>query len=114
MDPHCSHTLCCVRDLETGAVVLVTFLIPNVIGTILWRRRDCLSCYVAIQMLLPLVGVFSLLAVYILDSSNQWLAIQIGGSVSAMSTYGLIILTVAVLMLVFYFQFGRNSNESST
>ncbi len=105
--------LSAVRDLETGALVLVTFLIPNIIGTILWRRRDRLSCYIAIQMLLPLVGVFSLLAVYILDSSNQWLAIQSGGSVSAMSTYGLIILVVALLMLVFYFRFGRNWNKTS-
>jgi len=71
--------LSAIRDLETGALVFVTFLIPNIIGTIMWQRRDRLSCYVAIQMLLPLVGVFSFLAVYILDRSNQWLAIQSGG-----------------------------------
>ncbi len=106
--------LSAVRDLETGALVLVTFLIPNIIGTILWRQRDRLSCYAAIQMLLPLVGIFSLLAVYILDSSNQWLVIQSGGSISAMSTYGLIILAVAVLFLVFYFRFGRIATEKSS
>lgn len=103
--------LSAIRDLETGALVLVMFLIPNTIGTILWLRRDRLSCYVAIQMLLALVGVFSLLAVYILDSSNQWLAIQSGGSVSAMSTYGLIILLFPLIFLLFYFRFGRHSNE---
>ncbi len=100
-----------IRDLETGGLVLVTFLIPNIIGTFLWHGRDRVSCYIAIQMLLPLLGIFSFLAVYILDSSNQWLAIQSGGSVSATATYGLIILGVSLLFLIFYFRFGRHSKE---
>jgi len=106
--------LSAIRDLETGALVFVTFLIPNIIGTIMWQRRDRLSCYVAIQMVLLLVGVFSFLAVYILDRSNQWLAIQSGGQVSATSTYGLIILVVSLLLLMFYFRFGRHPNEPPT
>ncbi len=105
--------LSATRDLETGALVFLTFLIPNIFGTILWHRRDRLSCYVAIQMLLPLIGICSFLAVYILDRSNQWLAIQSGGQVSATFTYGLILLVIPLLFLIFYFRFGRHSNEPS-
>jgi hypothetical protein len=49
--------LCAVRDLETGAMVFVTFLIPNIIGAILWIWPDRFSCYVAIQILFPLAGI---------------------------------------------------------
>ena len=37
-----------------------------------------------------------------------WFGAQVGGMVSAQSSYGIIILVVAVLMVMFYFRFGRN------
>jgi hypothetical protein len=61
----------------------------------IWRRRDKLSAYARIQTLLPVVGACGLAAAYTLERSNIYETIQVGGTVSARSTYGIIILVVA-------------------
>lgn len=101
--------LVAIRDLQTGLLVGLMFLVPNLVGTILWRRREQLSCYAAMQTLLPIVGAFGLLTVYILNTSSQWQAIQTGGAVSAEFAYALISLVIVVLMAMFYLRFGRDS-----
>jgi len=94
-------------DVNTAMIVIALFVLANVIGMAIWRRRDKLSAYAGIQILLPIVGAVGLGTVYMLDRSNIYESMQVGGTVSARSTYGLIILVVAALMLTFYFQFGR-------
>ena len=94
-------------DINTAIVVIALFIGANVIGMAIWRRRDRLSAYAGVQILLPIVGVISMAAVYVLARSNTYESIQVGGTVSARSTYGIIILVVAALMLMFYFRFGR-------
>ncbi len=94
-------------DVNTAMVVIGLFVLANAVGMLIWRRRDKMSAYAGIQILLPIVGAAGLATVYMLDRSNIYEAIQVGGTVSARSTYGIIILVVAVLMLTFYFQFGR-------
>ncbi len=94
-------------DVNTAMIVIGLFVIANVVGMLIWRRRDKMSAYAGIQILLPIVGAAGLATVYMLERSNIYEAIQVGGTVSARSTYGIIILVVAVLMLTFYFQFGR-------
>jgi hypothetical protein len=94
-------------DVNTAMIVIALFVLANVIGMAIWRRRDKLSAYAGIQILLPIVGAVGLGTVYMLDRSNIYESMQVGGTVSARSTYGLIILVVAALMLMFYFQFGR-------
>lgn len=94
-------------DITTAVVVIGLFIFANVIGMLIWRRRDRLSAYAGIQILLPMVGTVGLAATYVLERSNIYESIQVGGTVSARSTYGIIILVVAALMLMFYFQFGR-------
>ncbi len=94
-------------DVNTAMIVIALFVLANVIGMAIWRRRDKLSAYAGIQILLPIVGAVGLATVYMLDRSNIYESMQVGGTVSARSTYGLIILVVAALMLMFYFQFGR-------
>ncbi len=94
-------------DVNTAMIVIGLFVISNVVGMLIWRRRDKMSAYAGIQILLPIVGAAGLATVYMLDRSNIYEAIQVGGTVSARSTYGIIILVVAMLMLTFYFQFGR-------
>lgn len=97
------------RDPQTGLWVGLMFLVPNLVGTLLWRRRERLSCYTAMQILLPVVGAFGLLTVYLLDRSNEWEGIQTGGAVSAEHAYVLICLVVVVLIAMFYVRFGRGS-----
>ncbi len=94
-------------DVNTAMIVIGLFVIANVVGMLIWRRRDKMSAYAGIQILLPIVGAAGLATVYMLERSNIYEAIQVGGTVSARSTYGIIILVVAALMLMFYFQFGR-------
>ena len=94
-------------DVNTAIVVIAFFALANVIGMAIWRRREKLSAYAGIQILLPIVGVVGLAAVYVLERSSIYESIQVGGTVSARSTYGVIILVVAALMFMFYFQFGR-------
>ena len=94
-------------DVTTGVAIIALFVLANVIGMAIWRRREKLSAYAGIQILLPIVGVVGLTAVYALERSGIYKSIQVGGAVSARSTYGIIILVVPALMLMFYLQFGR-------
>ena len=94
-------------DVNTAMIVIGLFVIANVVGMLIWRSRDKVSAYAGIQILLPIVGAAGLATVYMLERSNVYEAIQVGGTVSARSTYVIIVLVVAVLMLMFYFQFGR-------
>lgn len=94
-------------DVTTAIIIIALFVLANVIGMAIWRRRDRLSAYAGVQILLPIVGAVGLATVYVLERSNIYESIQVGGTVSARSTYGIIFLVIAVLMLVFYFQFGR-------
>ena len=94
-------------DPMAAATVFVFFAVANLVGVILWRRKDSLSPYAGIQILVPVLGALGLAAVYVLDRAGIYEAIQIGGAVSARGTYIIIALVVAALMLMFYFQFGR-------
>ncbi|MEE8344581.1 MAG: hypothetical protein V3R35_04545 [Woeseiaceae bacterium] len=94
-------------DINTALVIIALFVLANVIGISIWRRRDRLSAYAGFQVLLPIIGIVGLAAVYMLERAHIYETIQIGGTVSARWTYSVIILVVAALMLMFYFQFGR-------
>jgi len=94
-------------SVNTAIVVISLFVIANVIGLAIWRRRERFSAYAGIQILLPVLGVVGSATVYVLERSSIYETIQVGGTVSARYTYGVIIFVVAALMLVFYFQFGR-------
>ena len=97
----------------TGLILLVIFLIPNIVGYLLWRMKK-FSCHASIQILFGLCGLFGLLTIYVLDRNHLWLEIQKGGSISVVSGYFLITLIVLILMITFYLRFGRKPNASST
>ena len=96
----------------TALTVIIFFALANLIGAVLWARRDRLSPYVAIQILLPVLGVFGFAAVFVLDRSGIYETIQIGGTISAQATYIVIVLVVTALMLMFYYRFGRRSRKN--
>jgi len=101
--------LTATRDLYTGMVVLLLFVVPNVIGVMLWLSRK-LSCYASTQILIGVAAVCGLATVYVLESANAWMQMQTGGQVSAQSSYWIIGLVFGGLMLMFYFRFGRGGN----
>ena len=99
-------------DRTSAVTVIVFFALANLVGVILWRRRNRLSPYAAIQILLPVIGVLSLAAVYVLERAGIYETIQVGGTVSAKATYVVIAVVVAALMLMFYMQFGRKLDKT--
>ena len=101
--------LAAVRDLRTGMVVVLLFVIPNVVGLVLWVSRK-LSCYASTQILIGVSGVCGLATVYVLERANAWMQIQTGGQVSAHSGSWIIGLVFGGLMLMFYFRFGRGGD----
>jgi len=94
-------------DVNTALLVIALFILANLAGIASWRRRATRSAYAGIQFLMPIVGVAGLAAIYALDRQSIYESIQVGGTISAQSSYGIIILVVAALMVMFYFQFGR-------
>ena len=95
------------KNLPVAMGVIALFGIANIVGWILWRRRETFSAYLGIQILLPVLGLCGLGAVFLLERSMIYGAIQHGGTVSASKTYLILILVVVLLMLVFYISFGR-------
>jgi hypothetical protein len=51
-----------------AAVWLVCFVVGNVIGTWLWRRRDQIRPYPALQFLILVIGVGGLLALFSVET----------------------------------------------
>lgn len=102
-----------VRDVSMGLVLLGIFSVPNIVGYVFWRQKK-MSCYAATQWLIAVMGVSGLLAIYVLDQGRMWREIQSGGSVSAASAYGLVVLVAVILMLTFYFRFGRDTDGPAT
>jgi len=100
------------HDLSTGLILTLLFLIPNIVGSILWFKRK-LSCYLSIQILFALCGLSGLLAIYVLDRSHLWLAIQQGGAVSEEFGYVMLTVTVLVVMAWFHLRYGRKPDEPS-
>ena len=94
-------------DTAAGVGVLALFAMANAFGLLLWRNRHRLSAYHGVQMLLPVVGLAGAGATYMLDRSEIWEAIQVGGTVSATQMYLVLGGVVAALMASFYWRFGR-------
>jgi hypothetical protein len=101
------------QDLSTGLILILFFLIPNIVGLVLWYRRN-LSCYVSTQIIFAFSGFFGLLAIYVLDRNNLWLEIQKGGAISKDAGYFLLSAVILVVMVSFHIKFGRKPNEPST
>lgn len=98
------------HDVTTGLTLLLLFLIPNMVGLLLWYQRK-LTCYLSIQIVLALCGLFGLFAIYLLDRNHLWLKIQTGGAVSSEMGYFLLAVTVLVVMASFHLKFGRHANK---
>ena len=77
---------------------------PTLRGWLIWRRRESLSPYKGLQILIPVLGATGIAAVYVLDRAGIFESIQAGSSVSAWETYAILGGVVAVLMLMFWWQ----------
>jgi hypothetical protein len=59
------------KDLVPGLVVIGCGLAPNLLGFLLWGRRDRIAPYTAIQTLFLVMGLCTLLAFIAIDSSGR-------------------------------------------
>ena len=50
-----------------GTLIFTCFAFPNVFGFLIWKKRDRVKPYPALQVLVSLVGLFALLAMLTLD-----------------------------------------------
>ena len=98
-----------VEDLGTQSACLEVRVYIG--GAVLWRNRHRLSAYQGVQLLLPAIGVAGAGATYLLERSNVWEVIQVGGAVSAAGMYLILGGVVVALMFAFYWQFGRRQQS---
>jgi len=91
------------RDPVTGLTTLALFLTANAFGTVLWMRRDRFDAYHAFQLLIPLAGLCSLAATWILDRFGHFETLGVGGQVSAQSMYLVLAFMIPALMLWFHY-----------
>ncbi len=91
-------------DLTTAIAVLGLFAFANLAGWLIWRRRESLSPYKGLQMLIPVLGATGIAAVYVLDSAGIYESIQVGSSVTAWETYAILAGVVVALMIMFWWQ----------
>lgn len=92
------------RSSGTAAPVFGCFLVLNLFGALLWHSRSRISVYRAARLFLPVLGTFSILAVYITDRAGQWNTMAYGGSgnVPAATMYTLILIFVVAMMVLFF------------
>jgi hypothetical protein len=91
-------------NLTAAAGVLALFALANFAGWLIWRRRDSLSPYKGLQILIPVLGVTGIAAVYVLDRAGIYESIQVGSSVNAAETYAIFVGVVVVLMVMLWWQ----------
>ncbi len=95
-------------NLTVAFAVLGLFALANVAGWLVWRRRESMSPYMGLQILIPVLGATGIAAVYVLDSAGIYESIQVGGSVTASKTYAILVGVVAILMIVLWRQDRHN------
>jgi hypothetical protein len=100
------------RTALAGAIVLGLFAGVNLLGGMLWRRREKLSPHPALQVLLVVLGASGAAAIYALDRAGTWESIQIGAHVAAGPSYLVLAAVILVLMLAFYLRFGRSTQSA--
>jgi hypothetical protein len=92
-----------------GTILLSLFILPNMAGWLLWRERQRIEPYPAIQALLGMIGFSSLFAVIILDLSGYITRLEPGMRDSPKQAYWYILI-FPVLMIAFHFLNSRGKN----
>ncbi len=87
-------------DPRLGALVIAFSLAPNVLGVILWRMRDRMRPYPAVQLLVAVSAAFALATFISLDVAGRISSLRAG---SGWSVYWVLLVYPGV-MLMFHLQ----------
>ena len=98
--------------MGVGLVVLALFAVANLVGLSLWRRRERLSPYAGIQLLLTVLGLFGAAAIFVLDRAGLFEEIQVGSRVSAGTTYLVLAAVIVGLMLFFHLRVAPSRHDA--
>lgn len=94
-----------------AAIWLSCFLVANLVGLSLWRRRDRLSPYVAIQLLLGTCGVVGLVALGMLEWLRPDAARQLSGERRSLFALGIVPLLMTWFAIMEYLARARKAPE---
>jgi hypothetical protein len=100
------------HDVGVGLLVLVLFAAANLVGLLLWRRRERLSAYAGVQLLLAVIGLCGFAAIFVLDRAGLFEEIQVGSQVSAGTTYLVLAAVVLGVMLFFRLRFASSRRDA--
>jgi hypothetical protein len=89
------------REPLYGTVVVLCGLATNVLGTLLWGRRDRIAPYVAAQLLLVVIGAFALLGMFAIDKSGYLAEFEPRMAGSPRKFYSALLI-VPVMMVFFH------------
>lgn len=100
------------RSGQLAVLVLVLFLLANLVGLWLWRVRERVSVFAAIQVFLVTFWVCGIGAIYTIDRAGHWATLAVGGhnNISAWRAYVLLTILVAALVVMFRIRQRRPSD----
>jgi len=97
------------KNVIIGSIILLFFILPNMMGWIIWNERHRIEPYPAIQALLGMIGFSSLFAVIILDLSGYITKLEPGMRDSPKQAYWYLLI-FPVLMIAFHFLNSKEKN----
>jgi hypothetical protein len=102
------------RSGQLAVLVLVLFLLANFVGVWLWRVRERLSVFAALQVFLVVFWVCGIVAIYAIDRAGHWATLAAGGrnNISASGAYVLLTILVVALIVMFRIRQRRSSSLS--
>jgi len=99
------------KNTNYGLLILLCFLLPNLLGTAIWRRRDRIAPYPAIQLLMLLIGGFALLAFMLLDVSGLIPVLDPTYTDSPRKLYWFLLIFPALMALFFVIERGNKKDD---
>ena len=87
-----------------AGTVFGLFALANLIGWLIWRRRESMSPNDGLKLLVPVLGATGIAAVYVLDNAGIYESIQVGASVTAWETYAIFVIAVVSIMIMLWWQ----------
>jgi hypothetical protein len=97
------------KNVIIGSIILLFFILPNMMGWIIWNERHRIEPYPAIQALLGMIGFSSLFAVIILDLSGYITKLEPGMRDSPKQAYWYLLI-FPVLMIAFHLMNSKEKN----